>query len=65
MTKEIALAEIKGRVGTEMGVSDWITVDQTMINAFGKATLDEQFIHMDPSAPVLKALLAARLPMGS
>ncbi|OOO18123.1 Nodulation protein N [Agrobacterium salinitolerans] len=48
MTKEIALADMKDRVGTEMGVSDWITVDQTMINAFGKATLDEQFIHMDP-----------------
>lgn len=48
MTKEIALAEMKDRVGTEMGVSDWITVDQTMIDAFAKATLDEQFIHTDP-----------------
>lgn len=48
MTKEIALAEMKNLVGTEMGVSDWITVDQTMIDAFGKATLDEQFIHTDP-----------------
>ncbi|KJF74977.1 MULTISPECIES: MaoC family dehydratase [Rhizobium/Agrobacterium group] len=48
MAKDIALAEMKNLVGTEMGVSDWITVDQSMINAFAKATLDDQFIHTDP-----------------
>jgi len=48
MTKEIALAEMKNHVGTEMGVSDWITVDQTMIDSFAKATRDDQFIHTDP-----------------
>jgi acyl dehydratase len=48
MANDIALAEMKNFVGTEMGVSDWITVDQSMINAFAKATLDEQFIHTDP-----------------
>ncbi|MFB0690630.1 MaoC family dehydratase [Agrobacterium pusense] len=48
MKKEIALAEMKNHVGTEMGVSDWITVDQTMIDSFAKATLDDQFIHTDP-----------------
>lgn len=48
MAEDIALAEMKNRVGTEMGVSDWITVDQTMIDAFAKATLDDQFIHTDP-----------------
>ena len=48
MTKEIALAEMKNHVGTEIGVSDWITVDQTMIDSFAKATLDDQFIHTDP-----------------
>ncbi|NTZ92736.1 MaoC family dehydratase [Agrobacterium tumefaciens] len=48
MAKDIGLAEIKSLVGTEMGVSEWIVVDQTMIDAFAKATLDEQFIHTDP-----------------
>ncbi|AQS64097.1 putative enoyl-CoA hydratase 1 [Rhizobium rhizogenes] len=48
MAKDIGLAEMKNLVGTEMGVSDWIIVDQAMIDAFGKATLDEQFIHTDP-----------------
>ena len=46
--KDISLAEVKGLVGTEVGVSDWITVDQAMIDAFAGATLDDQFIHTDP-----------------
>ncbi|KQO75744.1 MaoC family dehydratase [Rhizobium sp. Leaf262] len=48
MPKEISLAEVKGLVGSEVGTSDWITVDQAMIDAFAKATLDDQFIHTDP-----------------
>jgi acyl dehydratase len=45
---EVSLAEVGGLVGTELGVSDWMTVDQTMINLFADATHDHQFIHVDP-----------------
>ncbi|MEN8347174.1 MaoC family dehydratase [Acinetobacter nosocomialis] len=31
----------------ELGVSDWLTIDQTMINAFADVTRDWQFIHID------------------
>jgi acyl dehydratase len=48
MPREIALTEMAGLVGTEVGVSDWITVDQTMIDAFADSTNDHQFIHVDP-----------------
>lgn len=48
MPKEISLSEVKNLVGSEVGVSDWITVDQAMIDAFAKATQDDQFIHTDP-----------------
>ena len=48
MPKEISLSEVKDLVGTEVGVSDWITVDQAMIDAFAQATQDDQFIHTDP-----------------
>ena len=48
MTKEISLKDVMALVGQEIGVSDWITVDQPMIDAFAKATLDDQFIHTDP-----------------
>ncbi len=48
MPGEISLVEIMKLVGTEIGVSDWIAVDQTMIDTFADATLDHQFIHVDP-----------------
>ncbi len=35
-------------VGQELGVSDWITIDQKQIDAFAHATNDHQFIHVDP-----------------
>ncbi len=48
MPGDISLAEIMKLAGTEIGVSDWIVVDQTMIDTFADATLDHQFIHVDP-----------------
>ncbi|WP_431320439.1 MaoC family dehydratase [Rhizobium sp. YTU87027] len=48
MAKEISLADVQGLVGTETGLSDWIVVDQAMIDAFAHATNDHQFIHVDP-----------------
>ena len=44
------LAEIRARIGEEVGVSDWITLDQPRIDAFADATDDRQFIHVDPQA---------------
>src|SRR4029453_19042388 len=35
-------------VGTSDGFSEWIEVDQKRINLFADATLDHQFIHIDP-----------------
>ena len=34
-------------VGQEMGVSDWLTVDQERINEFADCTDDQQWIHVD------------------
>ena len=42
------LAELAGLVGQEIGVSDWITVDQRRIDGFAEATGDRQWIHIDP-----------------
>jgi acyl dehydratase len=35
-------------VGSEEGVGEWFAVDQSRIDAFADATLDHQFIHVDP-----------------
>ena len=39
---------IKAKAGSEIGVSDWIMVDQAAIDAFAEVTDDHQFIHVDP-----------------
>ena len=51
------LAEIESRMGAEVGVSDWIMLDQPRIEAFAEATEDRQFIHVDPAS-------AAQTPFG-
>lgn len=40
-------ADMKAHIGTTIGISDWITVDQPMIDAFANATGDHQWIHVD------------------
>ena len=43
-----ALTELQAQVGKETHVSDWLLISQDMVNAFGKATGDMQWIHTDP-----------------
>ncbi|MFN7027969.1 MAG: MaoC/PaaZ C-terminal domain-containing protein, partial [Sphingopyxis sp.] len=39
--------ELQTKVGEHLGTSDWVLVDQEMINKFADATGDHQFIHID------------------
>ena len=48
--------ELQALIGKDL-VSDWVTVDQNLINQFADVTGDHQFIHVDPEA-------AARTPFG-
>ena len=40
--------EFEKYLGQELGKSEWLEVDQDRINAFADATLDHQWIHVDP-----------------
>ena len=42
------LSDLKEWVGKELGLSDWVTIDQERIDVFAKATEDYQWIHVDP-----------------
>lgn len=42
-----ALAGLLPKVGTEVHVSDWLTITQSRIAAFADATGDPQWIHID------------------
>ena len=48
-----SIEQIVSRVGSEVGLSDWITVDQAAIDTFAEVTDDHQFIHVDPEAAAL------------
>jgi acyl dehydratase len=41
------LVNLKERVGQELAVGDWVTVDQATIDKFADATGDHQWIHID------------------
>ena len=45
----MTLDALTARVGSEIGVSAWRTIDQAAIDAFGKLTGDQHFIHVDPA----------------
>ncbi len=52
------LQDLQAEVGREIGLSDWITVDQQRIDQFAQATGDHQWIHVDPAR-------AAKGPFGT
>ncbi len=41
------IADYVNHVGKEIGVSDWVKIDQERINLFADATGDHQWIHVD------------------
>ncbi|HEX5419110.1 MAG TPA: MaoC family dehydratase [Gammaproteobacteria bacterium] len=51
-------AELETKLGSELGTSPWFTLDQDRVDRFADATLDHQFIHVDP------ARAAAETPFG-
>ena len=51
-------SELKGSVGKQLGVSEWLEIDQDRINLFADATGDHQWIHVDPE-------MAAAGPFGA
>jgi acyl dehydratase len=52
------LERLQSVVGNEIGVSEWLEIDQARIDAFADATGDHQWIHVDPER-------AAHGPFGS
>ena len=51
-------SELQSLIGTEVGVSSWIEIDQARIDAFAEVTNDHQFIHVNPE-------LAKQTPFGT
>jgi len=43
----LTLAGLNERIGQEVGVSEWVAIDQARIDAFASCTGDQQWIHVD------------------
>ena len=44
---DLTLAGLDARIGHELGLSDWVTIDQPRIDTFASCTGDHQWIHVD------------------
>lgn len=40
--------DLQRRLGTHLGYSEWLEIDQSRIDEFAEATGDHQWIHVDP-----------------
>jgi len=47
MAEMMPLSDLVKHVGEEVGISSWITLDQTRISEFAHCTGDHQWIHVD------------------
>jgi acyl dehydratase len=47
MSLSLTIDELRSRTGKELVSSDWIVIDQQLINAFARVTSDQQWIHVD------------------
>lgn len=47
MTRFAGIEDARARLGQEIGVSDWMLIDQERVNAFAEVTGDRQWIHVD------------------
>ena len=47
MVKVVKFEDVASLVGQEVGVSNWMLIDQERINKFADATGDHQWIHVD------------------
>ena len=47
MPNTVHYNDVESLVGQEVGVSDWVLIDQDRVNKFADATGDHQWIHVD------------------
>ncbi len=46
-TRFAGIADAKSRIGQEIGLSDWMSIEQSRVDAFAEVTGDHQWIHVD------------------
>src|SRR5688572_6020257 len=57
-------AEFEKYIGQELGVSEYLKVTQQQINLFADATLDHQWIHIDPQRASVESQFKSTIAHG-
>jgi len=47
MFEMVSVEKLKTMIGSDNGISDWVSIDQARVNLFADATDDHQWIHVD------------------
>ena len=55
---------LRGRLGEEIAVSDWLPIAQARIDAFAEVTGDRQWIHVDPERAAAESALHTTIAHG-
>jgi acyl dehydratase len=58
------LTSVQEFVGRELGISDWLTIDQERIDQFADCTSDHQWIHVDVERARRESLYGATIAHG-
>jgi acyl dehydratase len=61
---DLDLQTLRGRLGEEVAVSDWIEVTQARIDQFAAATGDRQWIHVDAQRAALESPFGTTIAHG-
>ncbi len=63
-SSDYSIDTISQYVGQELGVSDWMTIDQERINHFADLTGDHQWIHVDVERAKRESLFGTTIAHG-
>ncbi len=61
---ENAFSQLKELEGSDQGFGEWFEVDQDRINDFADATIDHQFIHVDPERALVETPFGGTIAHG-
>jgi acyl dehydratase len=61
----IDLVELRSRIGAELGTSDWVLLDQAMLDAHAATTGDAEWIHNDVERAQVESPFGGTIAQGS
>lgn len=64
-TAKSTLEAARQRIGEELGLSDWVTIDQAKLDAHARITGDEDWLHNDPERAARESPFGKTIAQGS